>query len=161
LTFFFSNLLLVVGYVIFRGSNLQKDCFKVQPNDPDFQGMCKLVCISSLQFVYNCHSPLPLQRKKTYFFPHWGMGVGGVCTQVSSLMIVHVMPQQTKNSFEYILYWGMIICVMFSMLFLDKETILTPSGKRLMAFGWWKMVRHPNYLGDILMAVSWSLTCGK
>ena len=34
-------------------------------------------------------------------------------------------------------------------------------GKRLLCDGWWAWVRHPNYLGDILMAFSWSLACGK
>lgn len=33
-------------------------------------------------------------------------------------------------------------------------------GKRLLVSGWWGYVRHPNYLGDIIMAVSWSLSCG-
>lgn len=26
--------------------------------------------------------------------------------------------------------------------------------------GWWGMVRHPNYLGDLMMALAWSLPCG-
>lgn len=40
------------------------------------------------------------------------------------------------------------------------ETIPTPSGKRLLVSGWWGIVRKPNYLGDLLMALSWSLPCG-
>ncbi|XP_025091880.1 lamin-B receptor-like isoform X2 [Pomacea canaliculata] len=40
------------------------------------------------------------------------------------------------------------------------ETIPTPSGKRLLVSGWWGLCRKPNYLGDIIMAVSWSLPCG-
>ena len=43
----------------------------------------------------------------------------------------------------------------------DAETILTATGRQLLVSGWWGLVRHPNYLGDILMALSWSLTCGK
>lgn len=27
--------------------------------------------------------------------------------------------------------------------------------------GWWGMVRHPNYLGDLIMALAWSLPCGE
>lgn len=27
--------------------------------------------------------------------------------------------------------------------------------------GWWGVVRHPNYLGDIIMALAWSLPCGE
>lgn len=42
----------------------------------------------------------------------------------------------------------------------DLETIATATGKRLLVSGWWGFVRHPNYLGDILMALAWSLPCG-
>lgn len=41
------------------------------------------------------------------------------------------------------------------------ETISTATGKRLLVSGWWGLVRHPNYLGDLLMALAWSLPCGK
>lgn len=27
--------------------------------------------------------------------------------------------------------------------------------------GWWGLVRHPNYLGDLIMSLSWSLPCGE
>uniref|UniRef100_A0A3B3QJK6 Delta(14)-sterol reductase TM7SF2 n=1 Tax=Paramormyrops kingsleyae TaxID=1676925 RepID=A0A3B3QJK6_9TELE len=40
------------------------------------------------------------------------------------------------------------------------ETIPTATGKRLLVSGWWGLVRHPNYLGDLLMATAWSLPCG-
>jgi protein-S-isoprenylcysteine O-methyltransferase Ste14 len=43
----------------------------------------------------------------------------------------------------------------------DLETIPTTTGKKLLVSGWWGMCRHPNYLGDLMMALSWSLTCGK
>uniref|UniRef100_A0A8C1YNQ0 Delta(14)-sterol reductase TM7SF2 n=1 Tax=Cyprinus carpio TaxID=7962 RepID=A0A8C1YNQ0_CYPCA len=42
----------------------------------------------------------------------------------------------------------------------DLETIATATGKRLLVSGWWGFVRHPNYLGDLLMALAWSLPCG-
>ena len=35
----------------------------------------------------------------------------------------------------------------------------TSSGSRLLLSGWWGRSRHANYLGDLLMAVSWSLPC--
>ncbi|PWA23072.1 hypothetical protein CCH79_00002136 [Gambusia affinis] len=41
------------------------------------------------------------------------------------------------------------------------ETIATATGKRLLVSGWWGLVRHPNYLGDLLMALAWSLPCGR
>ncbi|KAI5614375.1 delta(14)-sterol reductase, partial [Silurus asotus] len=40
------------------------------------------------------------------------------------------------------------------------KTIATATGKQLLVSGWWGFVRHPNYLGDILMALAWSLPCG-
>ncbi|ELU01125.1 hypothetical protein CAPTEDRAFT_167905 [Capitella teleta] len=45
-------------------------------------------------------------------------------------------------------------------VFATLETIPTPSGKKLLASGWWGLVRHPNYLGDLIMALAWSLPCG-
>ncbi|KAJ0061849.1 hypothetical protein NL108_012513, partial [Boleophthalmus pectinirostris] len=39
------------------------------------------------------------------------------------------------------------------------KTIPTASGKKLLVSGWWGFVRHPNYLGDLLMALAWSLPC--
>lgn len=43
----------------------------------------------------------------------------------------------------------------------DLKTIHTSTGKNLLVSGWWGFVRHPNYLGDLIMALAWSLPCGK
>ncbi|KAM4617396.1 delta(14)-sterol reductase TM7SF2 isoform 1-T2 [Discoglossus pictus] len=72
-------LLNAVGYIIFRGSNSQKNAFRRNPSDPKVAGL---------------------------------------------------------------------------------ETIPTATGKRLLVSGWWGLVRHPNYLGDLTMALAWSLPCG-
>ncbi|XP_039605001.1 delta(14)-sterol reductase LBR [Polypterus senegalus] len=40
------------------------------------------------------------------------------------------------------------------------KTISTATGKSLLVSGMWGFVRHPNYLGDIIMAFAWSLPCG-
>ncbi|XP_062892286.1 delta(14)-sterol reductase TM7SF2 [Mobula hypostoma] len=40
------------------------------------------------------------------------------------------------------------------------ETIPTATGRQLLVSGWWSLVRHPNYLGDLIMALAWSLPCG-
>ncbi|KAM7170437.1 delta(14)-sterol reductase TM7SF2 isoform 3-T3 [Macrochelys suwanniensis] len=40
------------------------------------------------------------------------------------------------------------------------KTIPTATGRRLLVSGWWGFVRHPNYLGDLVMALAWSLPCG-
>lgn len=35
------------------------------------------------------------------------------------------------------------------------ESIPTSQGKKLLISGYWSYVRHPNYLGDILIYLSW------
>ncbi|XP_043399526.1 delta(14)-sterol reductase LBR isoform X3 [Chelonia mydas] len=45
-------------------------------------------------------------------------------------------------------------------LYADLKCIPTAAGKSLLVTGWWGLVRHPNYLGDIIMALAWSLPCG-
>ncbi|XDV33320.1 hypothetical protein PO909_003758 [Leuciscus waleckii] len=40
------------------------------------------------------------------------------------------------------------------------HTIRSPSGRRLLVSGWFGWVRHPNYLGDIMMMFAWCLPCG-
>jgi steroid 5-alpha reductase family enzyme len=43
---------------------------------------------------------------------------------------------------------------------LDLETLPTARGKKLLVSGWWGLVRHPNYLGDILTQISFGLIAG-
>ncbi|XP_072031774.1 delta(14)-sterol reductase TM7SF2-like isoform X3 [Amphiura filiformis] len=40
------------------------------------------------------------------------------------------------------------------------ESIPTSSSRRLLVAGWWGQVRKPNYLGDIMMALSFGFYCG-
>ncbi|XP_061079458.1 delta(14)-sterol reductase LBR-like isoform X3 [Conger conger] len=40
------------------------------------------------------------------------------------------------------------------------RTIPTEAGRSLLVSGWWGFVRHPNYLGHLIMALAWSLPCG-
>ncbi|XP_073527971.1 delta(14)-sterol reductase LBR isoform X2 [Phyllobates terribilis] len=40
------------------------------------------------------------------------------------------------------------------------KSIPTSCGPQLLVSGWWGFVRHPNYLGDIIMAWAWCLPCG-
>lgn len=37
----------------------------------------------------------------------------------------------------------------------------TKTGSKLLISGWWGTARHINYFGDWLMALAWSLPCGK
>lgn len=40
------------------------------------------------------------------------------------------------------------------------QTMPTERGTRLIISGWWGVCRHPNYVGDLIMALSWCLPCG-
>lgn len=42
----------------------------------------------------------------------------------------------------------------------DLQYMTTEKGSKLLTSGWWGRSRHPNYLGDILMALAWSLPTG-
>ena len=43
---------------------------------------------------------------------------------------------------------------------LKAHSILTHTGSRLLASGWWGMARHINYLGDWLLSLAGCLACG-
>ena len=40
------------------------------------------------------------------------------------------------------------------------KTIPTERGTKLIVSSWWGVCRHPNYVGDLIMALSWCLPCG-
>ncbi|CAO1636847.1 unnamed protein product [Sympodiomycopsis kandeliae] len=45
----------------------------------------------------------------------------------------------------------------------DKKNLkymTTSSGGKLITSGWWGVSRHPNYMGDLIMGLAWSLPCG-
>ncbi len=42
----------------------------------------------------------------------------------------------------------------------DLSFMTTKSGRKLITSGWWGRSRHPNYFGDWIMALSWSLPTG-
>ncbi|GAA5825051.1 hypothetical protein JCM11251_006077 [Rhodosporidiobolus azoricus] len=42
----------------------------------------------------------------------------------------------------------------------NLKSFQTERGTRLLTSGWWGMSRHPNYLGDWIMAWAWCLPCG-
>lgn len=41
------------------------------------------------------------------------------------------------------------------------DSIPAIAGRRILCAGWWAIVRHPNYLGEVLMQWSWVLPAGK
>ncbi|CAL1713388.1 unnamed protein product [Somion occarium] len=42
----------------------------------------------------------------------------------------------------------------------NLQYMTTESGSKLLTSGWWGRSRHPNYFGDLLMALAWSLPTG-
>ena len=42
----------------------------------------------------------------------------------------------------------------------EPEALPTATGRGLLVSGWWGVARHINYLGDIVMAWTWAVTCG-
>ena len=50
-------------------------------------------------------------------------------------------------------------CAIFSVL--GVAYIHTSTGRDILVDGWWGWLRHPNYLGDFMMNLSWSVICGK
>jgi len=46
------------------------------------------------------------------------------------------------------------------MIIAGLKTLETESGRKLLISGWWGWSRHPNYFGDLIMALSWSLLTG-
>ncbi|RPD62491.1 ERG4/ERG24 ergosterol biosynthesis protein [Lentinus tigrinus ALCF2SS1-7] len=42
----------------------------------------------------------------------------------------------------------------------NLQYMTTESGRKLITSGWWGRSRHPNYMGDLLMAFAWSLPTG-
>lgn len=48
-----------------------------------------------------------------------------------------------------------------SLALKNLKTVAAAGGKKILAGGWWGLVRHPNLLGEILMQWSWVLAAGK
>jgi len=40
------------------------------------------------------------------------------------------------------------------------ETVTTAGNKKLIVSGWWSLVRHPNFLGEVIIQWSWALPAG-
>ena len=47
------------------------------------------------------------------------------------------------------------------MLTAELKTMPTARGTQLIISGYWGFVRHPNYLGDLMMALAWCMCTGK
>eukprot|EP00457_Paulinella_chromatophora_P005755 gb/GEZN01005772.1/.p1 GENE.gb/GEZN01005772.1/~~gb/GEZN01005772.1/.p1 ORF type:complete len:492 (-),score=51.70 gb/GEZN01005772.1/:278-1672(-) len=56
--------------------------------------------------------------------------------------------QSNSDVFEKVRIWGR-----------KPQFVQTKRGTKLLAAGWWGLARHPNYLGDVMMGLAWSLPC--
>jgi protein-S-isoprenylcysteine O-methyltransferase Ste14 len=86
----------------------------------------------------------------THSLPWWGVVVI-VVTNMTGLYIFRSVNSQ-KHTFrsdpENATIWGRKV-----------EYLQTRTGSKLLLSGFWGWSRHFNYVGDILMALSWSLPC--
>lgn len=76
-----------------------------------------------------------------------------ICGKMSSGRIQfrqqYLVSVKTKNNDSF------FVKINSFLKFTDLETIPTSRGKKLMLSGLWGHVRHPNYLGDII--IQWSI----
>ncbi|CAG01584.1 unnamed protein product, partial [Tetraodon nigroviridis] len=142
-----------VGYYIFRKSNSQKNQFRRDPSHPEVASQ------SFFFFLFFPKCPKYLHQigcnYKAVFpkCPKYLHQIG--CNYKAVLLRDCGGNSSVKNGkvrgFSEVL--NLFHCS-------GLETIATATGKRLLVSGWWGLVRHPNYLGDLLMALAWSLPCG-
>jgi steroid 5-alpha reductase family enzyme len=62
------------------------------------------------------------------------------------------LPSSTTRNFD--LSWLKVYDFHY---FSDLQTIPTSQGKKLIVSGWWGFVRHPNYLGDLMLHTAWGI----
>ena len=166
----------MVGYAIFRGSNSQKNEFRKNPYNPALAR--KLICSEELMicvfqgvncviFMVTCivlnfcivkssNGPLGVRcvavcQVQFCLARTWS----AVCQAANVITSLPIHSRRHSSVAHSRLSW--IFIYIFTT---DLETIPTSTGKKLLVSGWWGMCRKPNYLGDILMALSWSLACG-
>ncbi|KAG1927767.1 delta(14)-sterol reductase TM7SF2 [Pimephales promelas] len=96
----------------------------------------------------------------------------------SSLPVYFLLQRPNQIHFLFAVFICLLFGIGFLVYYLSNEqkdgfrrnpndpayaslhTIRSPSGRRLLVSGWFGWVRHPNYLGDILMMFAWCLPCG-
>ncbi|XP_077677729.1 delta(14)-sterol reductase TM7SF2 isoform X1 [Eretmochelys imbricata] len=120
-----------VGYCIFRSANSQKNTFRRNPNDPRVTGELQPYLGQELYGGHGVKESGVGEERNA----NGGLGNG----------------REGENG----CYVGNAL-----LLLPGLKTIPTATGRRLLVSGWWGFVRHPNYLGDLIMALAWSLPCG-
>ncbi|KAF6023820.1 LBR [Bugula neritina] len=106
-------------------------------------------CLSLFPFIFS------LQARFLYLYPKEGMTNPYTLAAVFILnavgLVFYIGSNWQKNEFRKNPYNPDLS---------HLSSIPTAAGKRIICSGWWGIVRRPNYLGDLIMAVAWSLPCG-
>merc|ERR1719342_211938 len=119
----------------------------------------------------------------TYFYQHWGIGLMAINVLltdpfVMSMTTRFVLNHRTEMDWYFLVAIAAVNLVGYSIMrssvsqkhilrsnptdpaVQNLESIPTSAGNRLLVSGWWGIVRHPNYLGEMLCTLSWTLICG-
>lgn len=110
-----------------------------------YEGTGYMLCVGHLLYPF-----LPTILSKYMFFRRTQINYLFAIPILTFIIgyIIYRMSNSQKNEFRKNPY---------SPALDNLETISTLRGKRLIASGFWGYVRHPNYLGDIIM--QWSVSC--
>jgi hypothetical protein len=138
-----------------------------------------VVMASAFQVLYALDS---MFFEEYYFFSHDAMNTGYGFSLVSSynsfpflptLITKYLIDRQPVLPWYYLVAIGMMNALGYIIFRASEtqrcefakdpnsaavkhlETLPTAGGRKLLTSGWWGLVRHPNYLGEILIQWSW------
>ncbi|XP_023339913.1 delta(14)-sterol reductase isoform X1 [Eurytemora carolleeae] len=168
----FSMIALAVLNVVLVTDNIVSSGFKVSPT---------LILAASFQIMY----ALDAMFFEEYFFQsHDAMNSGLGLSLISSYSFFPFLPTLTTTYLVnnvVVLPWYYLVAIglmnaLGYVIFRSSETqrcefaknpnnpklahletLTTAGNKKLVVSGWWGLVRHPNYLGEILISWSWVL----
>lgn len=138
-----------------------------------------IVMASAFQVIYSLDAVF---FEEYFFFSHDAMNTGFGFSLVSSynsfpflptLITKYLIERQPVLAWYYLVGIGLLNALGY-IIFRASETqrcefakdpssakpegvLETTGGRKLLVSGWWGLVRHPNYLGEILIQWSWVL----
>jgi len=119
----------------------------------------------------------------TYYYQHWGVGLMNINCALTNPFVVSltsrfILNHRTEMEWYFLVAISAVMLVGYSIMrgsisqkhilrsnpndpaVQNLESIPTSTVNRLLVSGWWGIVRHPNYLGEALCMLSWTLICG-
>ncbi|XP_078673907.1 delta(14)-sterol reductase TM7SF2-like isoform X1 [Branchiostoma floridae x Branchiostoma belcheri] len=177
-------LLNMLGFWIFRASNSQKNAFRRNPYDPKLQ-----LSASGFDSPTDNNSSFTTSPQRilgdmsmtlssdsltdvSSLSDLGNLSLGSMCANPPSVLHNDTTLSDSFSDEEDIVSpdEGFVrsgnstlqeISSLYSLSNNGLESIPTNvTNKSLLVSGWWGLVRHPNYLGDLIMALAWCLTCG-